>query len=528
MYNQLDKEINQLRKFFLVFFFGFILVLGGSLIWNLEKLHLSSHEYALAEAKASFKNDLLYRRWASMHSGIYVPITDSTPPNEYLSFIDGRDIVTDKGQKLTLINPAYMTRQASEMIDDVSDIKRHLTSLNPIRPENKADSWEANALRRFEKGAKDYSSIEVISGIEYLRYMKPFLVEQSCINCHGHQGYKLGDVRGGISVSVPLANYNQIAKAQEGRFILIHLVIMAFVMALLVYSYKLFLSELKKRYQLLNQLTEAKKHLTKQNNKVRALNKGYRMKNKELMLSKEKAQESDRLKTAFFNNLSHEIRTPLNGIVGFASLLCKGNETSSNNELYTSYILENSDRLEHVMNGVIELSQLTSGTYKIKPQIINIKEVASNIISENTLMLNKRNLEVSFDVKGKDVSMVDLKVIESILYQFIHNSFKFTLKGFIKIRMYVSDHKLSCLFIDSGVGIAQNDLTRIFVPFKQSDDGLSRRFEGLGIGLSIVKSYVDLLDGKCKVKSKMGQGTIFWISFPIKPLPKNKLHNLDI
>ena len=176
------------------------------LIWD-----LSTHEeHALIEAqslaKSIFHNDFQYRRWNTSHGGVYVPVTKETPPNPYLSHIPDRDLTTTDGKQLTLMNPAYMTRQVHELMNEVEGgLRGHITSLNPIRPENEADSWETEALKSFAKGESEVTSVETMAdGKPYLRYMHPMIVEKNCLKCHGDQGYKVGDIRGGVSVSVPL------------------------------------------------------------------------------------------------------------------------------------------------------------------------------------------------------------------------------------------------------------------------------------------------------------------------------------
>jgi PAS domain S-box-containing protein len=151
----------------------------------------------------SFQKDLVYRKWAALHGGVYVPTSDHAHPNPYLANIPDRDVETTSGKKLTLINPAYMTRQVHELGMKEYGLIGHITSLNPLRPENAPDEWERRALLDFQNGSKDVWSVEQMGDRKYFRYMSPMLVESSCIKCHGHQGYKEGDLRGGISVSVP-------------------------------------------------------------------------------------------------------------------------------------------------------------------------------------------------------------------------------------------------------------------------------------------------------------------------------------
>ena len=137
-----------------------------------------------------------------MHGGVYVPVSETTQPNPYLKDPQ-RDVVTLDGQKLTKLNPAYMTRQMSELQRSEYGIQSHITSLNPIRPENEADPWEKNALLAFENGVGEAFELTDFGSRKMLRYMAPLFTERACLQCHEAQGYKEGDIRGGISVSMP-------------------------------------------------------------------------------------------------------------------------------------------------------------------------------------------------------------------------------------------------------------------------------------------------------------------------------------
>ena len=162
---------------------------------------------ASVEAQGSINKDIVYRRWAASHGGVYVPISKETPPNKDLAHLPERDLETPSGRQLTLVNPAYMTRQVYDLSVVQNGLKGHLTSLKPLRPENKADAWETEALQSFEKGIKSVKSIEQMNGKDFLRVMIPFPVETACLKCHASQDYQVGDIRGGISVSVPLDPY---------------------------------------------------------------------------------------------------------------------------------------------------------------------------------------------------------------------------------------------------------------------------------------------------------------------------------
>ena len=173
--------------------------------WNIFTVYKNTLNAACIQADGSFEKDLVYRRWVASHGGVYVPSTDKTPPNPYLSHIKNRDITTTSGRELTLMNPAYMTRQVQELGRKQYGHQGHITSLNPLRPENIPDAWEAEALRAFEHGETKVAELAKIDNTDYLRLMRPMITESRCMKCHEKQGYKVGDLRGGISVSVPMA-----------------------------------------------------------------------------------------------------------------------------------------------------------------------------------------------------------------------------------------------------------------------------------------------------------------------------------
>lgn len=156
-----------------------------------------------ARASEAIEKDLTYRMWNASHGGVYVPVNDKVIPNPHL-VVPNRDLTATDGMRLTLVNPAYMTRMVNELQEIRRGITSHLTSLNPIRPQNAADQWESEALWQFENGAKEYFSFTTLDGKPVFRSMEPFIVEESCLKCHSQQGYKLGQVRGGISVSIPI------------------------------------------------------------------------------------------------------------------------------------------------------------------------------------------------------------------------------------------------------------------------------------------------------------------------------------
>ncbi|TAN41983.1 MAG: PAS domain S-box protein [Nitrospirae bacterium] len=192
---------------FFVMALGWTLLLAGLCLWEHREEHASAMALARTECLSAYNRDVAYRLWAARHGGVYVPITETTPPNPYLFFVPERDIKTHSGRKLTLMNPAYMTRQVHKLAKELYGGYGHITSLNPIRPENAPDEWEAKALRTFESGVQEVSSLDNIGNVTHMRLMRPLKIEAGCLECHASQGYKVGDIRGGLSVAVSWKSY---------------------------------------------------------------------------------------------------------------------------------------------------------------------------------------------------------------------------------------------------------------------------------------------------------------------------------
>lgn len=180
--------------------------------FSLNTLESSTREMVRIKGETVFHLIQTARFWNVRHGGVYVPKTKQTPSNPYLN-IENKDIVTASGLELTLLNPAYMTRQLGELLKD-SKVEIHLTSLKPLNPDNQPDDWERQALLSFQQytaSDQDLASSFTLDKLQArYRYMRPLLVDAPCMECHQQQGYSLGDIRGGLSVSFPQADIEQL------------------------------------------------------------------------------------------------------------------------------------------------------------------------------------------------------------------------------------------------------------------------------------------------------------------------------
>lgn len=187
-----------------------VLLIGASFWWNHTSALKAHHETALLAARSFFDQIVITRQWNAAHGGIYAPVTVDNRPNPYL-VAPFRDITVNDNLKLTMINPAFMTRQISEMAQKREGTRFHMTSLKPIRPQNKPTAQEESLLKEFENGKKEAGFFIQDEGKNFFFYMAPLRTEKSCLTCHAKQGYSEGDIRGGISVTMPFATYYHIS-----------------------------------------------------------------------------------------------------------------------------------------------------------------------------------------------------------------------------------------------------------------------------------------------------------------------------
>lgn len=223
-----------MSRLFNVLFILWTMIIAASLGFSLYQLSRSVRQQAIIEARAHLNLNLFYRKVIASFGGVYAD-PDRVRPNPYLAVAD-RDLTTKGGRSLTLVSPAYLTRIVFENIrkEMTPPVINKITSLQALNPLNDPDEWEMETLKDFEKGGKERSGMVSIEGRPYMRLMMPFMVEQSCLKCHDKQGYQAGEARGGISIAVPMAPYEENAGMLKRRIILSHLGIWLLVSAGLV------------------------------------------------------------------------------------------------------------------------------------------------------------------------------------------------------------------------------------------------------------------------------------------------------
>lgn len=219
------------RPFFLTISLVIVLFLVGIYFGFIYRINNLISDQFLVTARAHFRNIVITRRWNANYGGVFIKKTPGIISNPYLK---NPDIETKDGVVYTMKNPALMTREISEYAAIAGDFKFHITSLKPLNPNNAPDDFERNALSMFEMGEKENYTTQKSKGRTVFRYMAPLFVEEGCMQCHAEQGYKIGDVRGGISVEFDVTDVTD-GMIANNRIIIILCIITIILLITIIY-----------------------------------------------------------------------------------------------------------------------------------------------------------------------------------------------------------------------------------------------------------------------------------------------------
>ena len=232
----------------------------------------------------------------------------------------------------------------------------------------------------------------------------------------------------------------------------------------------------------------------------------------------ERAEESDRLKTAFMNNLSHEIRTPLNAIVGFSTLLGEPAHIMEERYEYMDIITHSSDHLLEIVDDIVEISKIQAKIVKLIIKETNINQMLQRVYDRFKLQASEKNVFLSFEThldKNDIIITTDGYKLFQSLINIVGNAVKFTQKGKVEFGYSLKEDKIEFYISDTGIGIKEEHQANIFDTFYQAESSITQRYEGTGLGLSIAKAYIELLGGEIWVTSRHGEGSVFFFTIPL-------------
>ena len=269
-------------------------------------------------------------------------------------------------------------------------------------------------------------------------------------------------------------------------------------------------------------LQEKNEEIESQNEEYLQINEELKQTNDELFKAKQHAEESDRLKTAFLQNLSHEIRTPMNAILGFSDLLTKNFNNKEKLEKYAHIINQRSNDLLEIINDILEIAKIESGQLPLNYEKFQLSELFDELtVFFNEYQTRNGKQDILFNMQVfcnpfESTIVTDKGKLKQIFINLISNAFKFTDKGKIEGGCKIENNKLHFFVSDTGIGIPEDKQKIIFDRFTQLKQSLNFNIGGTGLGLSIVKGIVGLLEGEISLKSELGKGSTFTFTLPVK------------
>lgn len=465
---------------FFTLVFIWIVLIGISFLWNYSNVRTNNEKVVLNKSQSFFNQILISRSWNASHGGVYVPIDKNTQPNLYLKD-SAQNITTLNGMRLTKVNPSFMTRQIAEHNNKKYNVHFHITSLNCIRPENKPTENETQALKKFEGGVSEVLSFTEFPEPSYM-YMAPLYTEKSCIQCHGFQGYNIGDVRGGISVSFPADVYIGAMRTQIISLSVVHIILLFLGILGIVLFYKV-----------------NNKYFSIINEKNLELNK--------IISGRDK----------LFSIIAHDLRSPFSAILGYLDILQHNYNDLRKEEIFDCITETHKaayDSFDLLNNLLIWAKSQQNGI------VININKInLSQIITESLIPhLNNakiKDITVKTDISEEIFICVDEFTFQSIISNITSNALKFTPKGgTILIEAIEENENVKINISDTGVGIPPDKIREIFSEGSLVTTKGTNGESGSGLGLMLCNELIKKNNGEINIESTVGKGTNIILTLP--------------
>lgn len=469
------------------------------------------------QARMLYKQILLTRQWASDHNGLFILKRKGIEANPYLEL----PTVTDaKGQTYYLRNPAMITRELSSYAKRDGLGYFNVTSLNPINPNNHPDLFEQQALHAFEHDVEEVIAQSESEIGRVVRFIAPLKVTESCLGCHASHGYDIGDIRGALSISIPINWASELIKRNLHSLVVIGI---ASILVVTVALFLMFESLIVHRINRLNQAMDSfpedppERHILPSvfEDELDIVSDNFvlfceRLKKsqEELLRAKTQAHQSEKMASLgiLSAGIAHEVNNPLGGMLNCVKSMRECPGDIELNERYLPLLDKGLRQIETIMRQLLNFG---------RTEPLNIRKIDLNhLFEECTVLLSYklRNTELITEIATTSDYMLDAETLKQIIINIGLNAIQAMPEGgelFIGCRQE-GDH-LVLRFKDTGKGIAEENLPYIFDPFFTTKDV----GEGTGLGLAVTYSQVQRMRGKITVDSKPGKGTLFTITIPI-------------
>ncbi len=490
------------------------------------------------QARLLSQQILLTRSWLADQGGVYVEKSPGRKVNPYLK---NSTVETTGGDILLRRNPAMVTRELSEYAAESSLYRFRLTSTHLINRENAPDGTERRALEIFsEEGQQEYSLLQTLDGESVFRFIKALYIEPSCLKCHHYQGYKVGQLRGCLSVIIP-------SSAAEGRIAALHrsllfdagLIVFLTVVVLVLLNHILTVRPLKhlnRKVKLFERdgdaiikpvyrndeigvlscsfaqmsVTLCNQRLEMEN-KIDKATKDLRRVNHDLLAANRALRQQDILKTDFLATVSHELRTPLTTIRGGVDYLLQ-TVTDADQQTYLSLLERNIKGLVEMVNNLIDIARIDLDQVELDLEEVDLSDLLREICILFTVSAEERGIVVKMrGVLSEVTVLADYQRLNQVFMNLVHNAVKFSYPGgTVEIELNRRDGLVEIRIIDHGSGIAEEELEIIFTRYRRGRKSSGR--SGSGLGLAIARGLVEAHGGSLRAQSRPGGETVFTVT----------------
>jgi signal transduction histidine kinase len=527
-------RINLSQKYILFTTVILLVVMGitlGVIAKRHEQLVMAQTEM---QAKALFRQIVITRRWIADHGGVYVEKLPWVKPNPYLQNATIQDAA---GRRYVKENPAMVTKQLSRYAQKEGLYVFHITSLKLMNRENAPDEFETRALKDFETtDAKEAWQMETVGKNRFFRYIAPLYVEQACLQCHADQGYRIGDVRGGISVSMPM-DYAFAVLASDRRNMIAAGVAAAMALMLSLYfmTRRMVITPLSRMKSFMARFSrdgDPNVPLLSTGDELEDLSRSFVdmahtlneyhtcLQDKITAATRELTQQNEGLlrrnlrKSDYIAQLSHELRTPLTAIKGamdYLSVKLSMRESDEDRDLLVFFetIKKNAERLMRLVTNVLDYERIELGKLEMNFREVNLKDVFQEVVT--TLKPLAEAKKAAIRLKAMDVTaQVDEDRIKQVMTNLLSNALNFSPpSGKVVVTLECRNSVVQAAVEDSGGGIPEAEREMVFRQFYTKDVK-----GGTGLGLAICKGIIEAHDGTIGVEAAENGGSRFWFTLP--------------
>jgi len=473
-------------------------------------------QYAERQAHMLSRQIILTRKWVADHNGLFFFQAPGVTTNP---FLDEPSILEANGRMLVKRNPAMVTRELSEYAMDSDFCSFRVTSLNPVNPKNAPDQFEKKALLRFEQEAlSELSEVENSSQGRFLRYLTPLKVEESCLECHGKHGYEVGDIRGALSLSIPMAWADQAVRENNQKLFFIAFLSITLVGVIMYLLIDIFVV---RRLALLSQAMDrypeeefGEEGLSGRSDEIGTLSRRFADLGRRLLqsldeLEKSRQQVFQAEKMASLGRLSagiaHEVNNPLGGMRNCVKTLRATPDDQQLLDRYLELLDKGLQRVEHTMRQLLNFGRQEP----LRLQTVEINQVVEECFE--LIRYRMKDIELKLDLRFFGSFKVDVEALRQVVVNIGLNAMQaMSNQGVLTVSTSARKSSILISISDTGQGIDEEDLHRIFDPFYTTKD----IGEGTGLGLSVSYSLVKRMGGTIMVESVMGQGSCFTIELP--------------